>query len=63
MSHRSSRNPERVPETSREDSAGRSPAPSTRKFLTLALGLGIVLASVLGIAPAAQAQSAPGYYP
>ncbi len=34
-----------------------------RKSLTLALGLGIVLATVLGTAPAAQAQYAPGYYP
>jgi hypothetical protein len=36
---------------------------SHRKTLTLALGLGIVLATVLGTAPAAQAQYAPGYYP
>ena len=34
-----------------------------RKTLTLALGLGIALATVLGTASPAQAQYAPGYYP
>jgi hypothetical protein len=34
-----------------------------RKTLTIALGLGIALATVLGTASTAQAQYAPGYYP
>ncbi len=34
-----------------------------RKSLTLALGLGIALATVLGTTSAAHAQYAPGYYP
>jgi hypothetical protein len=36
---------------------------SNRRTLTLALGLGVAIATVLGTAPAAQAQYAPGYYP
>jgi hypothetical protein len=36
---------------------------SHRKTLSLALGLGLVLATVLGTTGAAQAQYAPGYYP
>jgi hypothetical protein len=36
---------------------------SHRKLLSISLGLGIVLATVLGTAPAAQAQYRPGYYP
>jgi len=31
VAQRSARNPERVPGTSRDDSAGQSPAPSTRE--------------------------------
>ena len=36
---------------------------SHRRTLSIALGLGIVLATVLGTTSAAQAQYAPGYYP
>jgi len=60
---RSNRNPRRVPATSRDDSAGRSPAPSTRSAPTVSMTTETAIAASESSDDAAPAADAKGATP